>query len=108
MIVEYIRYEIHDSARRVTFEGAYREAAAALEASPHCLAYELARCAEDARRYVLRIEWDSAEGHLQGFRRSEQFRRFFACVRAFVGDVTEMRHHEVVRSIAWRREETAV
>ena len=77
------------------FEQAYADAAGPLGASPHCLAYELARCAEDPSQYVLRIEWDSAEGHLQGFRRSPEFGRFFAAVRPFVGDIQEMRHYEV-------------
>ena len=42
---------------------------------------------------MLRIEWDSAEGHLQGFRRSPEFQRFFAAVRPYVGDIAEMRHY---------------
>ena len=93
MIVEYIRYAIPEG-RRNAFERGYGEAQAALSASPHCLAYELARCTEDPSRYTLRIEWDSAEGHLQGFRTSPEFRTFFAAVRPFVGDIEEMRHYE--------------
>ncbi|HEX8832364.1 MAG TPA: antibiotic biosynthesis monooxygenase family protein [Longimicrobium sp.] len=94
MIVEYIRYAIA-SERREGFEAAYAEASAALEASRHCLAYELARCVEDPTRYILRIEWDSAEGHMKGFRASPEFRTFFASVRPYVGDIEEMRHYEL-------------
>ncbi len=43
---------------------------------------------------MLRIEWDSAEGHLQGFRSSPEFREFFANVRPYVGAIAEMRHYE--------------
>ena len=93
MIVEYVRYSI-PADRREAFEGGYGEAQAALAASPHCLGYELARCAEDPTQYILRIEWDSAEGHMQGFRRSPEFRSFFAAVRPFVNDIAEMRHYE--------------
>jgi quinol monooxygenase YgiN len=93
MIVEYVRYAI-PAERRDAFESGYGSAAAALDASPHCLSYELARCAEDATQYVLRIEWDSAEGHLQGFRGSPEFRTFFAAIRPFVGEIAEMRHYE--------------
>ncbi len=93
MVVEYIRYTI-PAERRDAFERGYGEAQAALAGSPHCLAYELARCADDATQYVLRIEWDSAEGHMQGFRRSPAFGAFFAAVRPFVGDIAEMRHYE--------------
>ena len=92
MVVEYIRYTI-PAERSEAFERGYAEAQAALHASPHCLAYELARCVEDPASYVLRIEWDSVEGHLQGFRRSAEFRAFFAAVRPFVNDIAEMRHY---------------
>ena len=93
MIVEYIRYTI-PAERRAAFEGAYAAAAPALDASPHCLAYDVARCVKDPTQYVLRIEWDSAAGHMQGFRQSPEFRTFFAAVRPYVGDIAEMRHYE--------------
>ena len=102
MIVEYVRYVIPQD-RREAFEAAYAEASAALDASPHCQAYDLSRCVEDPSRYVLRIEWDSAEGHMKGFRASPEFRTFFASVRPYVGDLEEMRHYEPT-SVRGRKE----
>jgi quinol monooxygenase YgiN len=93
MIVEYVRYRIEDAAA-ASFERAYEQAAGALEASPHCLGYDLARCVDDPTQYVLRIEWDSAEGHMQGFRSSPQFGQFFALVKPFVDQIEEMRHYQ--------------
>lgn len=93
MIVEYIRYAI-DEPRRAAFEAAYADAQDALRASPHCLGWELARCVEDPGQYVLRIEWDSADGHLRGFRRGPQFRAFFAAIGPYVDAIQEMRHYE--------------
>jgi quinol monooxygenase YgiN len=94
MIVEYIRYRI--AAEQATaFEDAYRAAGASLDASPHCERYEVARCSEDSSAYVVRIEWDSVEGHMNGFRASPEFRSFFAAVRPFVGQIEEMRHYEI-------------
>jgi hypothetical protein len=43
--------------------------------------------------YILRIEWDSAEGHMQGFRRGPEFPAFFAAIRPYVGEIAEMRHY---------------
>jgi quinol monooxygenase YgiN len=94
MVVEYIRYSI-DNGRAKAFEQAYRDAAAALEASKHCERYEVSRCTEEPSQHVVRIEWDSEEGHLSGFRRSPEFRRFFAAVGPFVHDIEEMRHYQV-------------
>lgn len=103
MIVEYIRYAIAED-RRTAFEAAYAEAQTALAASPHCLGWELARCGEDPGQYVLRIEWDTAEGHLQGFRRSPEFRGFFAAIRPYVGDIQEMRHYELTEVRGTKRD----
>jgi quinol monooxygenase YgiN len=94
MIVECARYKI-DEARRAAFERDYAEAAKSLQASPHCLAYELSHCTEDPSYYVLRMEWDSEEGHLKGFRSSPEFREFFQHIKAYVKDMEEMRHYQV-------------
>lgn len=94
MIVEYIRYHI-DDVRQKAFEDSYAKAQASLQSSPHCLGWELSRCSEDPSQYILRIEWDSAEGHLQGFRRGPDFPPFFAAIRPFFDDIEEMRHYEV-------------
>jgi quinol monooxygenase YgiN len=97
MIVEYIRYNI-DDGRAGAFEEAYRRASAALDASEHCERYEISRCSEDSTQHVVRIEWDSEQGHLSGFRWSHEFRSFFEAVGPFVNDIEEMRHYEVTLS----------
>jgi quinol monooxygenase YgiN len=94
VIVEYIRYNI-DGGRAEAFEEAYRRAGESLHASEHCQRFEVSRCSEDPTQYVVRIEWDSEEGHLSGFRQSPEFRTFFEAVKPFVNDIEEMRHYEV-------------
>ena len=94
MIVEYVRYRIEEPDR-AAFENAYRAAAAALEHSPECLGYELSRCHEDAAHYVLRIEWRSLAGHLEGFRASAEFQDFLRHVRPYIDRIEEMRHYQV-------------
>ena len=100
MIVEYIRYEITDAE---PFLLAYENARAAFDESPNCLAYELSRCEEEPKSFILRIEWDSTEGHPQGFRKAASFASFFAAARPFLDDVREMRHYtptSIARRIA--------
>src|SRR5919108_633662 len=96
MIVEYIRYKIEKKRQR-EFEQAYENAAESLKASPHCLKYELSHCIEEPNNYILRIEWDSQDGHLKGFRASPKFQTFFEAVRPFFNDIKEMRHYELTR-----------
>src|SRR5262245_4663101 len=94
MIVEYIRYKIADSKQEQFLSG-YRLASDALVRSPHCLAYELTQCGEEADHFVFRLEWDSYEGHLQGFRNSPEFLEFFSLVQPYLTDVEEMHHCEL-------------
>ncbi|MFT3694197.1 MAG: antibiotic biosynthesis monooxygenase family protein [Kofleriaceae bacterium] len=101
MIVEYIRYTI-DAARAESFMTAYETAGDSLRASSHCLGYELARCTEAPDSFILRIHWDSADGHLKGFRSSPEFKSFFAAIQPFVKDISEMRHYEITL-ITWSR-----
>jgi quinol monooxygenase YgiN len=97
MVVEYIRYSI-DSGRAEAFEDAYRRASEALETSEHCERYEVSRCSEDPTQHIVRIEWNSEDGHLSGFRRSSEFRSFLEAVGPFVDDIEEMRHYQVTLS----------
>ena len=95
MIVEYIRYKI-DPGRKHEFDDAYRRAGALLDASPHCERWQVARCIDEPEKQIVRIEWDSVEGHLQGFRKSPDFGAFFEAVRPFFDDIEEMTHYDVV------------
>jgi quinol monooxygenase YgiN len=101
MIVEYIRYRI-DASQANAFIAAYETASNSLRDSAHCLGYELSRCTEAPESYVLRILWDSEEGHLQGFRKSEQFKPFLAAIRPFIEKIEEMRHYQRTE-LSWTR-----
>ncbi|HEV2109831.1 MAG TPA: antibiotic biosynthesis monooxygenase family protein [Gammaproteobacteria bacterium] len=92
MIVEYIRYTVPEP-QATEFESSYAEAGKSLAASEHCLGYELSRCLDAPTSYILRIEWDSVEGHMQGFRSSAEFRSFFAAIKPYVNQIAEMRHY---------------
>ncbi len=92
MMVEYIRYRITGDADE--FERAYERAQDSLRRSEHCLAWELSRCVPEPSCYMLRIEWASAEAHMQGFRGSAEFKDFLSHVRPYVDQIEEMRHYE--------------
>ena len=92
MIVEYLRYEI-DEARRERFVADYRAASGPLMASPHALSFDMCQCVEDPGQFILRIEWTSAEDHMNGFRGSDNFRAFFGHIKPYVKDIVEMRHY---------------
>ena len=94
MIVEYIRYHI-DPCRNAEFDEAHRRAREYVDASQHCRRWEAARCADEPGKQIVRIEWDPAEGHMQGFRQSPDFRAFVEATQPFCEDIEEMTHYEV-------------
>jgi quinol monooxygenase YgiN len=95
MIVEYIRYRI-DPNRTAEFEEAYRRAGTILDASPHCQRWEAARSVDEPDKQIVRIEWDSADGHMQGFRKSPDFRPFLEATQPFFASIEEMTHYDVI------------
>jgi heme-degrading monooxygenase HmoA len=94
MVVEYIRYTV-PAEQAAAFEDAYRSAGRLLEEDQHCQAFEIARGVEEPEHFVVRIEWNSLEGHEQGFRSSPRFREFFALVQPFFSEIEEMKHYDV-------------
>ncbi len=101
VIPEIIRYKIPlDQAS--AFTKAYEDAGKVLKDSPNCLGFELLRSAKDPELFLLTIHWDSAEGHLSGFRRSSQFAKFFAHIRPYVGNILEMEHYHPT-DVRWER-----
>lgn len=92
MIIEYIRYRI-PLEQGDDFAAAYATATAVLDGEDHCLGYEIARGVEDPENWVVRITWDSLEGHLEGFRTAPHFQDFLAVVRPFFDAIQEMKHY---------------
>ncbi len=114
MIVEYIRYMLREpglgsaETASAAFEAAYRIASSSLDISPHCIAYELSRCKEEQKRYILRIGWDSIEGHMGGFRRAPEFSPFLAAIKPFIDQIEEMQHYELTSVVASKRKVDAI
>lgn len=95
MIVEYVRYTV-PAVDRARFEEAFSKAGTVLDRSPNCLEWDLARCHDDPGSYILRICWDSVDGHLRTFRGSGLFQDFITAIRDFVPAMLETRHYDVI------------
>lgn len=84
MMVEYVPYRVVDERGTALIE-TYKKAAEYLEELSPCLAYGLSQCLEDKSRYILRIEWKSIEGYLEGFQKGPGFGEFFRLLPAVHG-----------------------
>lgn len=95
MIVEYLRYTI-DEARQTTFIADYKNGAVPLQSSEYCVSYEFCQCVEDPSKFIIRIQWTSADDHLKKFRGSSEFKEFFTHIKRYLDDIDEMRHYRVI------------
>lgn len=93
MIVEYIRYEL-EPERAEALVGAYQDAERVLASDPHSLGYDVARCVDEPGTVIVRMHWDSADGHLSGFLAGPAFPEFFGLVRPFVDGIADIRPYE--------------
>jgi heme-degrading monooxygenase HmoA len=93
VIVEYLRYTV-PLGREADFIRDYSAASEPLLRSPYALGFEMCQCSDDSTKFILRIEWTSAEDHMKKFRGSAEFREFFRHVQPYFGMIDEMRHYE--------------
>ncbi len=95
MIVEYLRYTI-DETRQKNFISDYKKASVPLLKSVYCESYEFCQCVEDPSKFIIRIQWTSAEDHLKGFRGSDEFKEFLPLIRPYIENIDEMRHYQAL------------
>ena len=90
MIIELIRYRVPEGEES-SFELACRKAAKALTRSSHCLGFSLMRATAttERNRYAFTIYWDTPDGHLIGFRQSEDFAEFSRYLGQFAPMIEE-------------------
>ncbi|WP_250030556.1 antibiotic biosynthesis monooxygenase family protein [Paractinoplanes maris] len=55
------------------FAAAYKSAHPILAGTPGCRSVRMTRGVESPSRFVLLVEWESVEAHLENFRNSERF-----------------------------------
>lgn len=91
-IIEYIAYQLIQHTPDA-FLASYTTACQFLDSAPQCLGYELTQCADDANRFILRIRWQSASAHLEGFRKGPHFPPFLAAIKDYIPEITQMCHY---------------
>ncbi len=95
MVIEIAALTVKDG-QNAAFEKAFGQAQRYIAASAHCRRYALTHCIEDPARYVLRIEWDSLEGHVDGFRGSSDYQEYRALLLPYYAAPVDLYHYTVV------------
>jgi quinol monooxygenase YgiN len=88
IVTARIRLDMQDE-----FPTAFCKARAHLTSNPHMLSFKLMRGIEDPSTFILFIEWDSVAGHMEIFRKSQEYIDFRAILGSFY-EAVEMKHYE--------------
>lgn len=74
------------------FAAAYRKGHEILASTPGCRSVRMTRGIETANRFVLIVEWDSVEAHLDNFRATDRFTQWRALIGPFFDGAPRVEH----------------
>jgi heme-degrading monooxygenase HmoA len=81
------------------FESAFGQAARIIASAQGFRSLRLSRGIEDASRYLLLVEWDTLEDHVDGFRGSPAYQEWRGLLHHFYDPFPEVDHYETRRSV---------
>ena len=91
MVLEVALIDVLEG-REEAFAAAYREARPLLASTPGCRSVRMTRGVESAGRFVLLVEWDSVDAHLDNFRATDRFTRWRALLGPFFDGAPRVEH----------------
>lgn len=78
------------------FEAAFAEARPIITGMPGCRQVSLSRCVESTSTYLLLVEWDRLDDHVEGFRQSPQYEKWKQLLHHFYDPFPTVEHFEAV------------
>lgn len=80
------------AGREEEFAAAYRKGHEFLVTTPGCRSVRMTRGVESASRFVLLVEWDSVDAHLDNFRATDRFTQWRALLGPFFDGAPRVEH----------------
>jgi heme-degrading monooxygenase HmoA len=80
------------AGREDEFAAAYGKAREILTATPGCRSVRMTRGVETPARFVLLVEWDSVDAHLDNFRATERFTQWRALIGPYFDGAPRVEH----------------
>lgn len=91
MVLEVVDIRV-TPGRAGEFVTAYRSVLDVLITTPGCQRATMNHSVESPNRFVLLVEWDSIEAHVENFRQTERLPRWRAAVTEFFAEAPRMEH----------------
>lgn len=80
------------AGREADFASAYAEAYPLLASTPGCRSVRMTRGVESPSRFVLLVEWDSVDDHLDNFRATDRFTRWRELIGPYFDGAPRVEH----------------
>ncbi|WP_432828349.1 antibiotic biosynthesis monooxygenase family protein [Dactylosporangium sp. CA-092794] len=91
MVLEVALIDVLEG-REDEFAAAYRKAQEILVTTPGCRSVRMTRGVESPSRFVLLVEWDSVEAHLDNFRATERFGQWRGLIGPYFDGAPRVEH----------------
>jgi heme-degrading monooxygenase HmoA len=98
MILEHVVLDVRPE-RTAEYEAAFAEAKELILAATGCRSVRLRRCLETPGRYLLLVEWERLEDHMEGFRGSDAFPAWRKLLHHFYDPPPVVEHFEMVAEL---------
>ncbi|RFM27535.1 antibiotic biosynthesis monooxygenase family protein [Deminuibacter soli] len=95
MITEVAILRIKRGTRQ-SFENAFNEAQSIIAAMDGYLHHELQRCIEEENKYLLLVQWQTLEDHVDGFRKHDAYKQWQALLHPFYDPAPVVEHFEKI------------
>ena len=93
MVLEVALFDIHPG-QGDEFAKAYATARSLLVTTPGCRSARMTRGIESPSRFVLLVEWDSVQAHIENFRNSDRFPQWRGHIGPFFVTPPIVEHYE--------------
>jgi heme-degrading monooxygenase HmoA len=91
MVIEVALIDVQEG-HEDEFAAAYAKARHLVATTPGCRSVRMTRGVETPTRFVLLVEWDSIEAHLENFRDSDRFPQWRALIGPYFDGAPQVEH----------------
>lgn len=91
MVLEVALIDVLEG-REQEFAGAYAKAYQVLATTPGCRSVRMTQGIETPSRFVLLVEWDSVDAHIENFRATDRFAEWRGLIGPFFDGAPRVEH----------------
>ncbi len=95
MITEIAILKIKRDSEKL-FEKKFKEASQIISKMNGYLNHELLKCMEEERKYLLIVRWEKIEDHTNGFRNSEEYKKWKKLLHHFYDPFPSVEHYQEI------------